>query len=58
MSARRLAAAGLVALAVCAPPDRAADSSHESVGDSIYLNGVLGSGAPLKGTREAGGLGT
>ena len=37
----------------------AARASHaaakaESAGESIYLRGVLGSGAPLEGTREAG----
>ena len=66
MSAWRLAAAGAVILAAYAPlSGRAADTArtpanaaHESVGESIYLRGVLGSGAPLEGTRETGGLGT
>jgi hypothetical protein len=58
MTPRWLGVAGVVLLATCAMPDRAADSSHECVGESIYLDGVLGSGAPLEGTRGAGGVGT
>ena len=52
MNGRRIAAAGLVALAVVTPLERAAAGSAVSVGESIYLRGVLGSGAPLEGKRE------
>lgn len=66
MSARRLAAAAVALLAACAPlSGRAADAARapanaarDSAGESIYLHGVLGSGAPLEGTRETGGIGT
>jgi Cytochrome c len=33
-----------------------ADASPANLGESIYRRGVLGSGAPLEGSREAGGL--
>lgn len=58
MTPRWLAVAGIVALTTCAPPDRAADTSHETAGKSIYLDGVLGSGASLEGTRGADGVPT
>jgi hypothetical protein len=65
MSASRLAAASVAILAACAPSSgrsdtaaTAASAARVSVGESIYLHGVLGSGAPLEATREAGGVGT
>ncbi len=65
MSASRLAVAGVAILAACAPLSGRADNAatpagaaRTSVGESIYLHGVLGSGAPLEATREAGGIGT
>jgi hypothetical protein len=65
MSARRLAAASAVILVTCAPLSGRADTARagsnaaqNSVGESIYLHGVLGSGAALEGTRETGGIGT
>ncbi|HET6412527.1 MAG TPA: cytochrome c [Anaeromyxobacter sp.] len=39
-----------------APRGPAVATPSDSVGQSIYLRGVLGSGAPLEGAREAGGL--
>jgi hypothetical protein len=48
-----LAIAGL--LAGLAPPGPAAAAQATGVGQSIYARGVLGSGAPLEGTREVGG---
>jgi mono/diheme cytochrome c family protein len=56
MSAWRLALAGACLLAGLAPPGPATAAPADSVGRSIYLRGVLGSGAPLEGTREAGGV--
>jgi mono/diheme cytochrome c family protein len=53
MSAWRLALAACV-LAGLALPGHAHAATADSVGRSIYLRGVLGSGAPLEGTREAG----
>jgi hypothetical protein len=55
MTAWPLALAGAWALAGLAPPAAAAAASSDGVGQSIYLRGALGSGAPLEGTREAGG---
>lgn len=57
MIARRGAAAGLwIAVALSAALAWAAPAkSPVSVGESIYLRGVLGSGALLQATREAGG---
>ena len=65
MSARWMALAGawlLVGLAlpgssVAAPAD-SAQASPAVRGRSIYLRGVLGSGAPLEGAREAGVVAT
>jgi hypothetical protein len=54
MSAWRLALAGACLLAGLALPGPAIAAPADSVGRSIYLRGVLGSGAPLDGTREAG----
>jgi hypothetical protein len=59
MSAWTLAVAGAWLLAGLPPPGPAdAAAPPDAVGESIYLRGVLGSGAPLEGTREAGGVGT
>jgi predicted GNAT family acetyltransferase len=55
MSAWRLALAGAWLLAGLAPPGPGAAAPADGVGQSIYLRGLLGSGAPLEGTREAGG---
>ncbi len=57
MSAWRPALAGACLIAALAPagPARAATQA-DSVGRSIYLRGVLGSGAPLEGTRDPGGV--
>jgi hypothetical protein len=52
-----LAAAGLAALACCVP-DLAATAARGGAGESIYLHGKLGSGGPLQGTRETGGMAT
>src|SRR5437588_8164328 len=54
MSAWRLAWAGACLLAGLALPGRAPAAPGDKVGRSIYLRGVLGSGARLEGTREAG----
>ena len=54
MSAWRLASAGACVLAGLALPGPAPAAPADNVGRSIYLRGVLGSGAPLEGTREAG----
>src|SRR2546425_1996069 len=54
MSASRLTVAGACLLAGLALPCPAPAAPADSVGRSIYLRGVLGSGAPLEGTREAG----
>ena len=58
MSAWRLALAVAWLLAGLAPSAPANAAPAESVGQGIYLRGVLGSGAPLAGTREAGGAAT
>jgi len=55
MNGWRIAAAALVALAVVTPLQRAAAGPAVS-GESIYLRGVLGSGAPLEGKREDAGV--
>jgi mono/diheme cytochrome c family protein len=57
MNGWRIAAACLIALAVVTPLKRAAADPVVSVGASIYLRGVLGSGALLEGKREADGAG-
>jgi Cytochrome c len=54
MNGWRIAAAGLVALAVVTPLQGAAADAAVS-GEAIYLRGVLSSGAPLEGKREAAG---
>src|ERR1700694_2188675 len=54
MSAWRLALAGACLLAGPALAGPATAVPADSVGRSIYLRGVLGSGAPLEGTRGAG----
>jgi predicted GNAT family acetyltransferase len=48
--------AGAWLLAGLPPPGPAAAAPADGVGQSIYLRGVVGSGAPLEGTREAGGV--
>ncbi len=53
MSAWRLALAGAGVLAALASAVPAAAAPAGDAGESIYLRGVLGSGAPLEGTREA-----
>ena len=63
MSAWRLALAGawLVAgagMPAGLPPARPAAAADGSAGQSIYLRGTLGSGAPIEGSREAGGVTT
>jgi len=55
MSTWRPALAGACLLAGFAPPGPATAAQADRVGQSIYLRGVLGSGAPLEGTRDAGG---
>jgi hypothetical protein len=48
--------AALWLLALAVPSSwAAAGASPAAVGESIYLRGVLGSGRPLEGSREAGG---
>jgi hypothetical protein len=54
MNGWRIAAAGLVALAVVTPLQGAAGDAAVS-GEAIYLRGVLSSGAPLEGKRDAAG---
>jgi len=59
MIASRLAVAGscllLAGVPAARPPTRPAGTvSPNGVGQSIYLHGVLGSGAPLEGTRDGG----
>ena len=51
-----MVAARLAALALVAPLDCAVADSAGNVGESIYLRGVLGSGEPLDGKRESGGV--
>ena len=51
-----LAGASLLALLVLAAPSSAAAPDHP--GESIYLRGVLGSGAMLEGTRDGGVVAT
>jgi hypothetical protein len=65
MSAWRLAVAGLIILAGfrAVAGNRSADAPttrvlSERAGESIYLRGVLPSGAPLAGSRESGGIST
>ena len=56
MSAWRLALTRACLLAGLASTGPVAAAPADSVGQSIYLRGVLGSGAPLEATREAGGV--
>jgi len=58
MTAWRLVAASLAIVAAGALPGRAAPAASASAGESIYLHGVLGSGAPLVGNREIAGTST
>jgi hypothetical protein len=57
MNTWRATVAGTLLLALIVPAGRAADSASASVGESIYQRGILGSGAPLEGTRQSGSLG-
>jgi hypothetical protein len=50
--------ASLVIAAACALPECATAAVPASAGESIYLRGVLGSGAPLAGTRKSAGTST
>ncbi len=58
MSAWLAALASASLLAGLAPPGPAGGAPADGVGRSIYLRGVLGSGAPLEGTREGGVVAT
>ncbi len=53
----RAVAGGLLMLELLVSFGRAADVPSTSVGESIYRRGELGSGAPLVGLRQIGGLG-
>jgi Cytochrome c len=52
----RVIAASLVALALVVPVAGAVAEPAVSAGESIYLRGVLRSGAPLRGKRETAGI--
>src|SRR6266446_4064728 len=54
MSSWRLALVDVCLLSALALAGPASAAPADSVGQAIYLRGVLGSGAPLEGTREAG----
>jgi hypothetical protein len=54
----RLAAAALLSPAVAVLPIRAADRPEESVGESIYLHGMLSPDTPVVGARVNGGIPT
>ena len=58
MTAWRLVTASLAIAAACALPECATAAVPASAGESIYLRGVLGSGAPLAGTRASAGTST
>ena len=58
MSTQRIVAASVAILSASALLDGAAAASSGNVGESIYLRGVTGSGAPLEGAREPGGIST
>jgi len=58
MSAWRIVVADVGLLAALALAGRATAASADGAGQSIYLRGVLGSGAPLEGIREAGAVTT
>ena len=53
-----IAVAALAAVAAVAAPRRATEDSAARSGESIYLRGVLGSGAELEGKRKSAGMGT
>jgi cytochrome c553 len=53
-----LGGVSLLMLAAWALPGSAADQPSESIGESIYLRGMLGPGRPLEGVRENGGVAT
>ncbi len=56
MSALRLALAGTCLLMGLSPRGPAAAAPADGAGESIYLRGMVGSGAPLEGSREPGGV--
>src|SRR5215469_16957637 len=58
MTPWRLVTASLAIAAACALPECATAAVPASAGESIYLRGVLGSGAPLAGTRESAATST
>jgi cytochrome c553 len=58
MTAWLLVTASLAIAAACALPECATAAVPASAGESIYLRGVLGSGAPLAGTRASAGTST
>ncbi|MBV8403019.1 MAG: c-type cytochrome [Gammaproteobacteria bacterium] len=58
MTAWRLVTASLALAAACGLPECATAAVPASAGESIYLQGVLGSGAPLVGNRTNGGAST
>jgi hypothetical protein len=56
LAAERVLAAGFLLLALLDATSWAAEPPA-TAGEAIYLNGVLGSGAPLQGVRQGGGRG-
>ncbi len=54
MTSWRLALVGACVLTGLTSPGLAAAESSDGVGQSIYVRGVLGSGRPLEGIRDAG----
>jgi hypothetical protein len=58
MNVWRLSVAGLILLATYASSSLAANTSQVGAGESIYLGGILSSGAPLEGAREGAGITT
>jgi hypothetical protein len=56
MNSWRAVVTSVLLLGLVTPLGRAAGASSAFVGESIYQRGVLGSGAALEGSREAGGL--
>jgi mono/diheme cytochrome c family protein len=57
MNTRRAASIGLVWLGLIGPSASQAEPASSGVGESIYRNGLLASGAALEGTRPIGALG-
>jgi len=58
MSTRRIVVASLAILSASAFLAGASGATPGNVGQSIYLHGVTGSGAPLEGAREERGIST